>query len=61
VPKVQDLPREERAAATENARRQARFLYMEARVKKIVDGAPALTAEQRAHLARILLRGGGSE
>lgn len=45
----------DRAAATENARRLSRFHYAEKRIRKIAEGAPPLTAEQRAHLAAILL------
>jgi len=52
---VRDLPTvEERRAATENARRQARYKYAEERIRKIVAGAPALTAEQRDRLALLL-------
>ena len=46
--------REEWATITEDRRRNARFTYAERRVKQIVDGAPALTSEQRAELAAIL-------
>jgi hypothetical protein len=44
--------------ATENARRAARYRHAEQRVRKIVDGTPALTVEQRAKLARLLLPAG---
>jgi len=58
VPSVKDLPREERAAFTEHARREARFKFAEDRVRKIVDGAPKLTDAQRARLASLLLAPG---
>lgn len=48
------LPVEERRGATENVRRAARFRYAEARIRKIAEGEPRLTAEQRHRLARIL-------
>lgn len=43
--------------ATENARRLARFKFAEQRIRKIVDGAPPLTQEQRDRLALILRTG----
>jgi hypothetical protein len=58
VPRPQDLATaEERSAALENARRESRFKFAQDRIRKIVDGAPPLTAEQRDRLA-VLLRGG---
>jgi hypothetical protein len=42
------------AAQTENARRQSRYRAAEERIRRIVDGAPPLTAEQRARLAALL-------
>jgi plasmid maintenance system antidote protein VapI len=53
------LTREEWAKKTTNARRAARMRAAEERIRKIVDGAPPLTAEQRDRLA-LLLRGGAS-
>ncbi len=47
---------EDRRAATENARRQARFRAAEIRIQKIVAAAPPLTPEMRDRLA-VLLRG----
>jgi hypothetical protein len=44
-------------AHLERARREHRFRAAEERIKKIVDGAPPLTAEQLGRLA-VLLRGG---
>jgi hypothetical protein len=44
-------------AHLERARREHRFRAAEQRIRKIVDGAPPLTAEQRERLA-LLLRGG---
>lgn len=56
MPSIQDLPTAaERRAATENARRESRFRFAEARIRKIVDAAPPLTSEQRAKLAALLL------
>jgi hypothetical protein len=49
------IPREQWRERTENARREARYKHAEQRVRKIVGGAPALTDEQRAKLARILV------
>lgn len=46
--------REQWLAATENARRQARYRYARDRIRRIVDGDPALTDEQRAKLAAML-------
>jgi hypothetical protein len=45
---------EERVAATETARRNARYTYAERRIKAIVEAAPPLTAEQLDKLATIL-------
>jgi hypothetical protein len=42
---------------TENARRAARFKAARDRIRKIVDGSPPLTEEQRHQLA-LLLTGG---
>jgi len=44
-------------AKTEDARRQARFLAAQDRVKLIVDGMPKLTEEQLSKLV-VLLTGG---
>jgi hypothetical protein len=44
-------------AHLERARREHRYRAAEERIRKIVDGAPPLTAEQRDKLA-LLLRGG---
>jgi hypothetical protein len=53
--KVSDLPtHQERVDATADARRAARYKYAEARIRKIVDGAPPFTAEQRHKLATLL-------
>lgn len=55
--RVQDLPtHEERARATEPARREAKYRAAERRIRAIVAAAPPLTAEQRDRLA-LLLRG----
>lgn len=43
------------AAPLEDARRNARFTYAVRRIRKIVDGEPSLTAEQRSRLALILV------
>ncbi len=51
-------PVEEMSVALEEARRNSRFKFAEERIRKIVDGAPPLTAEQRDQLAAILLGGG---
>jgi hypothetical protein len=52
------MPKEpfDRAAHLERCRREHRFRAAEERIRKIVDGAPPLTAEQRDKLA-LLLRG----
>jgi hypothetical protein len=44
----------DRAAATENARRAARYKFAQARIKKIVSGLPPLSDEQLAKLAILL-------
>ena len=44
-------------AHLEDARRNARFTYAERRIRKIVDGAPPLTDEQRSKLAVLLQAG----
>ena len=49
------IPREQWRERTEKARREARYKHAEQRVRKIAGGAPALTEEQRAKLARILV------
>jgi hypothetical protein len=55
VPRANELPTvEERRAATENARREARFHFAEARIRKIVAGAPAFTEEQRTKLRALI-------
>lgn len=56
MPRISDLPPEERARANLPARRAARYKYAKERIQKIVDGAPPLTDEQRDKLA-LLLRG----
>lgn len=48
------LSHEERVAATEDARRAARYHYAERRIKQIASGEPPLTDQQRADLAAIL-------
>lgn len=40
--------------ATEHARRMARYGHARERIRKIVDGAPPLTQEQRSSLALLL-------
>ena len=45
---------EELRASTENARRQARFVAAEERIRRIVAGAPELTQEQKDRLAALL-------
>jgi hypothetical protein len=47
--------REQWLAHTENARRAARFKFAAERIRKIANGNPELTPEQRAKLARILV------
>jgi hypothetical protein len=55
VARIADLPTaDERRKATEDARRSARYKFAEDRIRKIVDGAPPLTAEQRDRLASLL-------
>jgi hypothetical protein len=55
VTRAADLPTvKERRDATEDARRAARFKAAEARIKKIVDGAPELTEEQLRQLSILL-------
>lgn len=49
----------DRTAATETARRAARFARARQRIEKIVAGAPPLTDDQKAVLAAILLPGLG--
>jgi hypothetical protein len=44
--------------STENARRSARYLAAQERIKRIVAGSPPLTEQQLADLA-VLLHGGG--
>jgi hypothetical protein len=39
---------------TEDARRQSRYIAAEERIKRIVDGMPALTDEQLTKLAALL-------
>jgi hypothetical protein len=50
--------REQWLQRTENARREARFKFAAERVRKIASGDPALTDEQRAKLAAILVPAG---
>jgi hypothetical protein len=45
---------DERRDATEDARRAARYKAAEARIRKIVDGAPEFTDEQLRQLAVLL-------
>jgi hypothetical protein len=47
--------REQWLQRTENARREARFRFAQDRIRKIAGGDPALTDDQRARLARILV------
>ena len=55
MPRVADLPtHEQRSEATLPARREARFRYAQERIRKIVEGAPPLTQEQRSKLAALL-------
>ena len=49
--------REQWLQRTENARREARFRFAQDRIRKIVDGDPPLTVEQRTELARRLMAG----
>ena len=46
---------------TEEARRSARFKFAQDRIRKIVDGAPPLTPDQRAKLAALLNCGGAGD
>jgi hypothetical protein len=46
--------REQWLERTENARRAARFKFAAEHLRKIADGDPPLTDEQRAELATIL-------
>lgn len=39
----------------ENARRNARYTYAERRIRKIADGDPPLTQQQRSKLALLLV------
>ena len=55
MPRIADLPPEQRGPATEPARLASRFGYAKDRVRKIVDAEPPLTERQRAELACILL------
>jgi hypothetical protein len=61
MPRAQDVPPEERAAVTEDARRAARAAYAARRIEAIVAGAPALTPEQLERLAAPLRPSGGSD
>lgn len=47
-------------AKTEDARRKARFLAAQDRIKRIVAGSPPLTSQELSDLA-VLLHGAGSE
>jgi hypothetical protein len=55
-----ELSPEDRTAATEAARRAARYKFARDRIKRIVDGMPPLTDEQLSKLA-VLLHGGAGE
>jgi hypothetical protein len=56
VPSIRDLPTvEQRRDATENARREARYVAAQERIRRIADGLPPLTELQRARLAALLL------
>jgi hypothetical protein len=55
-----DSRTEDHVAATEPARRAARFKFAQDRIRKIVDGMPPLTEEQLSSLA-VLLHGGAGE
>jgi hypothetical protein len=48
---------EEWREATEHARREARYKFAQERIRRIVDGAPPLSQEQRDRLA-LMLRSG---
>ena len=52
-----DKARADGAAATEPARRAARYKFARDRIKRIVDGMPPLTDEELSSLA-VLLQGG---
>jgi hypothetical protein len=52
-----DRTREQWLAATESARREARYRFARDRIDKIASGTPPLTPEQRAELARRILAG----
>jgi hypothetical protein len=52
--RFKDVPKEEVRRLTEDARRDSRYKFAEERIRKIVEGAPPLTAEQRAKLAALL-------
>jgi hypothetical protein len=55
LPKPRDQwTTEEWRDTTEDARRSARFKFAADRIRRIVDGAPPLTDEQRAKLALLL-------
>ncbi len=55
MPRIQDLPTsEERRVATRPARQAARYKYAAERIRKIVDTAPPLSAEQLDKLATLL-------
>jgi hypothetical protein len=60
MPRAQDVPTQQRAAVTEDARRAARATYAARRIQAIVDGAPKLTPEQLDRLAAILSSGKGA-
>lgn len=45
----------------DEGRRNARFTYAKRRIEKIIDGAPPLTAAQRADLAALLAPATGEE
>ena len=54
MPRWENQTTEQITAATEDARRAARFKFAEDRIKRIVDGMPPLTDEQLSRLAVLL-------
>jgi hypothetical protein len=55
------MTREQWLEHTVAARRAARFRFAKERIRRIRDQEPALTTEQRAELAEMLLAPGGDE
>jgi hypothetical protein len=54
---VPERTAEEWREQTEEARRAARYRFASDRIRKIVDGMPPLTGEQRSKLALLLQTG----